>query len=96
MKTFVQHYISKLDSDPIEKKLWHFEVRVITGGEKRNNFSRQIRHHLLVVFNVREVLREEKFLSIFFVHYLGKCKVFIQRIQIHFCSHKDKKFEIIY
>ena len=47
--------------------------------------------------DVREVLREETFLSIFFVHYLGKCKVF-QRVllQIHFCSHKDKKFEIIY
>ena len=38
-------YISKLDSDPIEKRLWHFEVKVAKGGGGggRNNFSRQIR-----------------------------------------------------
>ena len=44
--------ISKPDSGPIEKMLWHFEVKVITGGEKRNNCSRQIHHHLSVVSEV--------------------------------------------
>ena len=48
--------------------------------------------------DVREVLREKTFLSIFFVHYLSKYNVFIQRVllQIHFYSYKDKKCEIIY
>ena len=31
-ENFCLTYISKLDSDPIEKKLWHFEVSAVTGG----------------------------------------------------------------
>ena len=38
-ENFCLTYISKLDSDPIEKKLWHFEVRVITGGETQQFFQ---------------------------------------------------------
>ena len=38
-ENFCLTYISKLDSAPIEKKLWHFEVSVVTGGETQQFFQ---------------------------------------------------------
>ena len=42
---FCLTYISKLNSDPIEKKLWHFEVRVVTGGETQQFFQANPTRH---------------------------------------------------